>query len=345
MNTLFNNLNTPILLLIYIILASLVVTSSIYLSKYVDALDKKTNLSGAFIGGVILAAITSLPELFTSLTAVTILDQPELVQGNVYGSNIFNLTIISVCVFISLKTFKDTNISKTHTGTLVFTILMFILSLVGIYLPEKYTISIAILKVNIVSILIILLYIMNLRIVKNDTISTDDEGNNLPLTVQQIIIRFTLFSILLVALSIVLTNVSDTLSDKLKLGKTVAGAIFLGIATSLPELTSSINLVRLKNFNAAVGNITGSNLFNFTILCFGDLLYKGGSIYNSYKGNLTNFSEITNANIGSIIIIIFALISSILSILILKYRKSTLISILLAMAIIVSYTASIAYSM
>ena len=54
----------------YIVLAILVVFLSVRLSYYVDCLDKKTNLSGAFIGGVMLAAVTSLPELFTSLTAV-----------------------------------------------------------------------------------------------------------------------------------------------------------------------------------------------------------------------------------------------------------------------------------
>ena len=49
----------------YIVLAALVVFLSVRLSYYVDCLDKKTSLSGAFIGGVMLAAVTSLPELFS----------------------------------------------------------------------------------------------------------------------------------------------------------------------------------------------------------------------------------------------------------------------------------------
>ena len=54
----------------FVLLAALVVFLSLKLSKYVDLLDKTTNVSGAFIGGVLLAAVTSLPELFTSLSAV-----------------------------------------------------------------------------------------------------------------------------------------------------------------------------------------------------------------------------------------------------------------------------------
>ena len=81
--------------LAYLLLAALTVFLSVKLSYYVDCLDQKTNLSGAFIGGVLLAAVTSLPELFTSLTAVLALDQPNLVQGNVLGSNVFNFRNIN----------------------------------------------------------------------------------------------------------------------------------------------------------------------------------------------------------------------------------------------------------
>jgi len=88
-------------------------------------------------------------------------------------------------------------------------------------------------------------------------------------------------AILLVTASILVTFVTDELAAKLNLGATVAGALFLGIATSLPELTSSITLAKKGNFNATVGNIMGSGMFNFTILGLADLLHRGGSIYAS----------------------------------------------------------------
>ena len=48
--------------LIYLALAIAVVLLSIKASVYVDLLDKNTKLSGAFIGGVLLSAVTSLPD-------------------------------------------------------------------------------------------------------------------------------------------------------------------------------------------------------------------------------------------------------------------------------------------
>ena len=77
----------------YLLVAAAVVICSIKCADYVDLLDKKTRISGAFIGGVILAAVTSLPELVTSISSVTVVQNPGLVIGNVLGSNIFNLCI------------------------------------------------------------------------------------------------------------------------------------------------------------------------------------------------------------------------------------------------------------
>ncbi len=67
----------------YLVVASLVVFCSIKCARYVDLLDSKTNISGAFIGGIILAAVTSLPELITSLSSIFIVDNPELIIGNI----------------------------------------------------------------------------------------------------------------------------------------------------------------------------------------------------------------------------------------------------------------------
>lgn len=313
----------------YLILAFFVILFSIKLSYYVDALDKKTNLSGAFIGGVLLAAVTSLPELFTSITAVLFLNSHRLVQGNVFGSNIFNLTIISICVIIYSKKFKNAIISKTHIGTLIFSFIMFGVCLLGMYIPDKYIIPLGFTKINIATIIIVVLYVLNLNAVKSDDSCSNEEPSNINLTVRQIVIRFILLAICLVGVSILLTQVTDKLAEKFELGKTAAGAIFLGVATSLPELTSSLNLARLKNFNASIGNIVGSNLFNFTILCFGDILY-GDNIYTKDTGAIT--------------IIVLAMISSIFTMFTILLKKKKIFTYLFSLLSILCYALSVIFA-
>ena len=79
----------------YLVVAAFVVILSIKASNYIDLLDKNTELSGAFLGGIMLSAVTSLPELFTSISATVLLNRPGLCMGNILGSDLFNLVAIS----------------------------------------------------------------------------------------------------------------------------------------------------------------------------------------------------------------------------------------------------------
>ena len=91
--------------LAYLIMATLVVVLSIKISDYVDSLDRNTKLSGAFLGGILLSGVTSLPELFTSVSATMLLGHPELCVGNVLGSDLFNLAAFSVIILAYSRRF------------------------------------------------------------------------------------------------------------------------------------------------------------------------------------------------------------------------------------------------
>ena len=83
------------LYILYILVSVAVVLLSIKASRYIDLIDQKSSLSGAFLGGVLLSAVTSLPELFTSISATLLLEKPSLCLGNILGSNIFNLVAVN----------------------------------------------------------------------------------------------------------------------------------------------------------------------------------------------------------------------------------------------------------
>lgn len=261
---------------LYVVLAALVVFLSVKLGDYVDLIDKKTDLSGAFIGGVILAAVTSLPELFTSISAVTIVRQPDMVMGNILGSNIFNMTILGAIMIIFAKKFAGSIVGVSHFKTTLFTLGLFAL----MTLPVYFGFELSFLNISIYTIIIIAVYVLSIRFMAGD--DTQEEGEDYSdLTLKQIVVRFVVMSVLLVASSVAITYVTDRLATDLNLGATLAGALFLGIATSLPELTSCFTLARKNNFNACVGNVLGSGVFNFCILAVADIIYRKGSVYNS----------------------------------------------------------------
>lgn len=269
--------------LAYAVLAAIVIFVSIKCANYVDLIDKKTNMSGAFIGGVILAAVTSMPELITSITAITIVDNPSLVMGNVLGSNIFNLTILATLAILFTKNFLQAKISNSHKITLGCTLAVYLILSIVVIFKVDYEIF----GISFASILLLIIYVVSLKFLASDESSNDEEDTS-KLTIKQIIVRFILMAIVLVVASVLITYVTDEISARLNLNGSVAGALFLGIATSLPELSSSVQLARKKNFNAMVGNIVGSNMFNYLILLIGDIIYRSASIYSSTAGKETN---------------------------------------------------------
>lgn len=314
--------------LIYLALAIAVVLLSIKASVYVDLLDKNTKLSGAFIGGVLLSAVTSLPELLTSLSSTVWLKNPGLSLGNILGSNLFNMTIIAMLIILWTSNFKKSNISKSNSYTAWVTLAIY----VAVALNMLNIVNFEVVTISITSIIILVLYTLGVKTMSNDDSGTADEFKDetavtTSLSLKQIIIRFILVSIGLVISSILITYVTDIIAARLNLGASLAGALLLGIATSLPELTSCVSLVKIGNFNVSVGNIVGSNLFNFLIIFISDVLFIGGTVYD--------FAESQTRNL-----VIFGIISTMLMLTVLKIKdkvKNKYILYIPSIGIIVSY--------
>lgn len=297
------------LYLIYLLVAISIIILANKASIYVDLIEKKTSLSGAFIGGVVLSAVTSLPELFTSISSTMFLHKPGLCMGNILGSNLFNIVILAVLILVFFKSFNKRDIAKSHIKV-TFSILLIYITII---LNMLKVLNFEVLKISITSIIIIILYIYEIRHMAskdNNESSNIVEEDNSPLSIKSIIIKFALVSIEIIILSIIITYITDDISNKLNLGNGLAGAIFLGIATSLPEVASTISLFKMKNFNIAFGNIIGSNLFNFVILFITDILYIGRGLYD--------FSDPKTINL-----LFFGLLTTVLMIIVLKFKNKT----------------------
>ena len=277
-----------LLILEYIVVASLVVFFSIKASKYIDMLDKTTKLSGAFLGGVLLSAVTSLPELFTSISATLLIVKPSLCLSNILGSNIFNMAMLALATLTTIKHFAKAKISRGNILVTLFVLLIYIALLLNMF----NVLNLEVATVNIVSLAIVLLYAFGVRYLAGESGCIDEACcRDITLSRRQIVLRFILSSVAIIALSILMTYVTDDIATEFSIGSGLAGALFLGVATSLPEVSSTVMLVRMRNFNIAVGNIVGSNLFNFTILCVADVLALQQNIYDYSDAKVVGLLE------------------------------------------------------
>ena len=260
----------------YLLVAAAVTLLSIKAADYVDWIDKKTSLSGAFIGGIMLSAVTSLPEVFTSLSSTLLLDEPGLCIGNILGSDLFNLLVLSSLVLVYSRGFSEAKTSAGHQVVLLTVIAGYcaiVLNMLGILNFELFTVSIT-------SIVLFACYAASIKYLSGEDKEDDGEEDTNPMTLKQILVRFALVAVGIVVLSVLISQVTDILAEELNLGKSLAGALFMGVATSLPELSSTIALFRKKSFDIAVGNIVGSNIFNLIILSLCDVLYTGTGLYD-----------------------------------------------------------------
>ncbi len=297
----------PVSIISYLLVAAVVVFVSIKLSDFVDLLDKKTKVSGAFLGGILLAAVTSLPELFTSLTATILVKDNSLVVGNILGSNLFNFALFAILFIFFFKHFVDAKVNKVHLLTMLFIALMYVCVTIGGYIFNYNHILWG--WFNPMSIGILAIYAISVwKTPKEEESESKDEVES-KLTVKQIIFWFVVLAIVLVGASIGITYLTDWVVQSFNIGSTFGGALFLGVATSLPEMTSTINLGKRKNYNAAFGNIVGSNCFNFIILSFADVFgfvvkNPDGSYHGLYNMDSSSFWLLVCGGFSFVIVLI-----------------------------------------
>lgn len=278
------------LLLLYVLAAGTLVFVSIKLSDYLNIIDKKSNISGAFLGGIVLAMVTSLPELFSSLTATVFVRNNSYVLGNVLGSNIFNMLIFALIFFIFFKSMVEKKVSKFFLVSMAFTGALYVIVGIGglVFAQLGWFIG----YFNPISILVVAVYVLSvMKTPKIEEAEEDDEENDIDMSLKRAVILFVIFALVLIAASIFTTYLTDAISVKFNLGASFGGALFLGVATSLPELTSTINLCRKKNFQAAYSDLIGSCIFNFLILAIGDAL-SFNCTSNVYKFDQSSFMMI-----------------------------------------------------
>ncbi len=252
----------------FIDLVSMIVLSMM-LGNLVDMLDKKTKISGAFIGGVLLAAVTSLPELFTAFSSIFLVHNASFVVGDILGSVIFDLVVLAIETFIWVKHFHEAKFQRWHVFNGIFCLAMYGCAAYAFFAPTNWQLMLG--DINVVSIIIFALYIITL-LVQPKTSEEEEEEQEVPSwSLTKIWVLFAISSVLLIGTSIALTYLTAAIQNEIPaLSGSVAGALLLGIGTSIPEIISTAQLFRKKNYDAGFGNMIGSCTFDFAILAVAD---------------------------------------------------------------------------
>jgi len=246
------------------------------IAKYGDIIAGKTGLGGLWTGLILLALITSLPELFTGVSAIRLVDAPDLTVGNLLGANAFNLLNLALLDIAYQNGYLLTIASRTHRLTGWFSLVLVLVVAASIFISHRfYAMDIG--WIGWYTPIIILLYLVFVRGIflfeRRQPSTQETEPVYGEESTRRVYLYFAISAAFIIGAGIWLATIGDEIALVTGWGQSFVGSLLLAFTTSLPEITVSFAAMRIGATDMAVANMIGSNLFNMTIIPIDDLLY------------------------------------------------------------------------
>lgn len=256
--------------------ALIVVGAGMSLTKNAENLADAMGWGHAFAGFVILGWATSLPEVTISVSAVTEVGSADLSTGNITGSVIFNLAILALLELLSRRALRRS--PGAARG---------VLALGGFNLVLLIALALAMHRPGWVSgrgsAAIGLILVGGYLATTLHAWLTRDQGEDEPAEEAPepsdrpgaggLMLRCALAGAAILGAGIWLTHLGDRLAQTYDLEQGLVGSLFLACVSSLPELVTGLQAMRLGLLIMAAASILGSNIFNLGILGACDLIY------------------------------------------------------------------------
>ncbi len=275
--------------LIFLLCLAVILFAGTKLARYGDAVSEKTGLGRIWIGLVLLAVITSMPELVTSVSAAALVGLPDLAFGNLFGSVIFNLLIIGLLDILCHSAPVLSKASPRHIVWASLEILLIAIAIGGILVGERFS-GVSVGWVGITSIIIVVVYLVGIRgIIRFERRHSLLPSQAAPLRYEDMSERalwfkFTLASAAVIGAGILLSYVGDEIARTTGWSTSFVGTLFLTITTSMPELVVAIGAFRLGAIDMAVADILGANILDIVVITWVDLFYTQGPVFSYVSG-------------------------------------------------------------
>ncbi|HAC56727.1 MAG: cation transporter [Parvibaculum sp.] len=276
------------------LLAALVIgVAGVALTRRADMLADRTGLGEAVAGAVFLGVTTSLSGTVTSITAAA-QGATSLSISNALGG------IAAQTAFLAIAdiTYRRANLEHAAaelTNLVLVTLLMLTLSIPLLaYSMPSFTIW----ALHPASLVLVIVYVAGLKLSAQvratpmweptQTAETrhdvpEEEGTDAPATAW----LYTELAALIAMVGIagwVIAETATVLSAQTGLSQAIMGTLFTSVATSLPELVTTLAAVRRGALQLAVGGIIGGNTYDVLFLALSDAAYRDGSLYHAMEG-------------------------------------------------------------
>ena len=249
------------------------------LAKFGDVLASLTGWGRLFVGSILVALATSLPELSTNISAVR-LDppNPELAVGNVLGANMVNMFTMSVVALIfGGKSFLQRVSPKQGYLIVLAAILTGSALLFGVFRPE-----ISFWNIGAAAVIVLIIYVVGMWVVYTTRPQDADDGNEEDpgITLTRAWVMFGLVSLGVVVAGFFLAWSTDLIAEVTGVASSTLGILAVSVVTTMPEAAATVAAVRMGAPDLGVSGLFGSCVFNVTILSYADPFYREGILFN-----------------------------------------------------------------
>lgn len=243
----------------------LLVLGFVILIKGADLfVDGASGIAGNFrvskmlIGLTIVAFGTSAPEFAVSVKSL-LAGSGDIVLGNVIGSNILNILLILGCSgLVHALSVKNNTVKKELPITMLISTVFAVLlsdSLFDAKIKNSFTRG-----DGIVLLLFFCVFIYYLITISRNKIEKEEDEEILPLSKSLLFTAIGLVGIVLGSNFVV--DSATFLAEAVGVSERLISLTIIAFGTSLPELVTSITATKKGEYDIAIGNVVGSNIFN-----------------------------------------------------------------------------------
>lgn len=253
------------------------------LARYGDAIAEKTGLGQIWIGLVLMATVTTMPELVTGVSSATLVGLPDLALGTLFGSCLFNLTILALLDILHRSTPILSQVSLRHIASAGMGILLLAIAAGSIFAGGRFS-GFALGWVGLPSIALITVYLIGTwqmfrferkhQLVSQQAAPLQYEGD----PTKALYLKFALAAIAVIGAGIWLSFIGDEITETTGWDASFVGSLFLAVTTSMPELAVTVAAIRLGAIDMAVADILGANMLDMVVIIWVDLFYTQGPI-------------------------------------------------------------------
>jgi cation:H+ antiporter len=265
---------------IFLLSSGVVAAAGIRLARDGDDIADATGLGGLWVGAILVAGATSLPELSTDISAVH-QGNPGLAVGDLFGSSMANLAILAVADLAVRKTRILTRVAINQTLVGVLAICLTAIAAAGIVAPTEESI----LGVAWPAAAIGFAYIVGMRVLNDNRpappFRTPEQiaaARKVARPLRRSLAGFAVSALVILLAAPFLASSAASVAEQLGVSSGFVGLLLLAITTSLPEVAVSLEAVRARSYDLAVGNLLGSNCFNMAALVVLDMVDGPGSL-------------------------------------------------------------------